>query len=191
MNAGPAGIWIWLTVVPLTVACAFLLIYVSMPRSWRLPKQAPAPRPRTEMGFLGERYKRIGVALDFGAMDAKVLSHAHSLASFHHAPIYLFHVVEGVAGQVFGTQAYDKEAREDLEELAGLADQVNKVGVEAHYALGFGHDVPAELVQLSRNHGIDILVMGGHGHRLMADLFLGTAVSEVRHNLNIPVLVVR
>jgi manganese transport protein len=103
----------------------------------------------------------------------------------------LFHVVEGVAGQVFGTQAFDKEAREDLEELAGLADQVNKAGVEARYTLGYGHDVPAEIVRLSREAGIDLLVMGGHGHRMLADLFLGTSVSEVRHKLEIPILVVR
>lgn len=189
--AGSGAVWIWLTAVPLAVACGLLLIYVALPKSWRLPKLAPAPRVRAEVGFLGESYKKIGVALDFGAMDAKVLSHAHSLASSSHASMYLFHVVEGVAGQVFGTQAFDKEAREDLEELAGLADQVNKAGVEAHYTLGYGHDVPAELVRLAREAGIDLLVMGGHGHRMIADLFLGTSVSEVRHKLEIPILVVR
>ncbi len=190
-NAGPAGFWIWITAVPFAAGCALLLIYVAVPISWRLPKTTPAPRARTEVGFLGEQYKRIGVALDFGAMDPKVLSHAHSLASFHHATVQLFHVVEGVAGQVFGTQAFDKEAREDLEELAGLADQMNKAGVETHYSLGYGHDVPSEIVRLAKESNIDILVMGGHGHRMVADLFLGTSVSEVRHKLEIPILVVR
>ncbi len=190
-SAGPAGIWIWITAVPFAAGCGLLLIYVAVPKSWRLPRMAPAPKTRPEVGLVGEQYKRIGVALDFGAMDAKVLSHAHSLASFHHASVHLFHVVEGVAGQVFGTQAFDKEAREDLEELAGLADQINKVGVEAHYSLGYGHDVPAEIVRLSKENNVDILVMGGHGHRMLADLFLGTSVSEVRHRLEIPILVVR
>ncbi len=189
--AGTAAVWIWLTAVPIAAICALLLLYVAMPRSWRFPKMAPAPRTHAEIGFLGESYKKIGVALDFSAMDAKVLSHAHSLATANHATMVLFHVVEGVAGQVFGTQAFDKEAREDLEELAGLADQVNKAGIETHYTLGYGHDVPAELVRLSRDAGIDLLVMGGHGHRMMADLFLGTSVSEVRHKLEIPILVVR
>ena len=32
----------------------------------------------------------------------------------HRAGIYLFHVVEGVAGQVYGKEAFDTEAREDL-----------------------------------------------------------------------------
>jgi len=190
-DAGPNAIWIWATAVPFAIGCALLLIYVAVPASWRLPKMAPAPRPKPTVGFLGEQYKRIGVALDFGAMDTKVLSHAHSLASFHHASIYLFHVVEGVAGQVFGTQAFDKEAREDREELEELTDQLSRVGVEAHYELGYGHDVPDEIVRLSRESGVDILVMGGHGHRMVADLFLGTSVSEVRHKLEIPVLVVR
>ncbi|MGA9121072.1 MAG: Nramp family divalent metal transporter [Bacteroidota bacterium] len=191
LAAGPSAIWIWLTVVPVAVGSAFLLFYVAMPKSWRLKKYEPPPLPRPRVGLLGQEYKRIGVAVDFGAMDAKVLSHAHSLATFHHAPVYLFHIVEGVAGQVFGTQAFDKEAREDRERLEEYADEISRAGVEANLALGFGHDVPGELVRLSRDYSIDILVMGGHGHRLIADFFLGTSVSEVRHKLDIPVLVVR
>jgi manganese transport protein len=190
--AGPAAFWLWVTVVPIAVGAALLLIYVAMPKAWRrMRKPAPAPMPRPEVGLVGEQYKRIGVAVDFGIMDPKVLSHAHSLATYHHAPIYLFHVVEGVAGQVFGTQAFDKEAREDRERLEDYADTISRAGVEAHAALGFGHDVPAEIVRLSKEYSVDILIMGGHGHRLIADFVLGTSVSEVRHRLEIPVLVVR
>ena len=37
---------------------------------------------------------------------------------------------------------------------------------------------------------IDLLVLGAHGHRLLADLALGSTVSPVVHRLTIPVLVV-
>jgi manganese transport protein len=39
--------------------------------------------------------------------------------------------------------------------------------------------------------GIDMLVMGSHGHHGINDLVFGQTVSAVRHALNIPVMVVR
>jgi manganese transport protein len=39
--------------------------------------------------------------------------------------------------------------------------------------------------------GIDMLIMGSHGHRGLDDLVFGQTVSAVRHALDIPVLVVR
>jgi manganese transport protein len=39
--------------------------------------------------------------------------------------------------------------------------------------------------------GIDMLVMGSHGHRGLDDLVFGQTVSAVRHAIAIPVLVVR
>ena len=38
---------------------------------------------------------------------------------------------------------------------------------------------------------VDLLVMGGHRHRGLKDLFFGASVSKVRHQLSIPVLVVQ
>ncbi len=189
--AGPQGIWVWLTAIPVAVGCALLLIYIAIPKSWRSSKGRPEPYSPMSLGFTGEEYRRIGVALDFGAGDARTLSHAHSLATMHKASIYLFHVVEGVAGQVYGGEAFDKEAREDRAQLENIADQIQRAGVEAHFELCYSPDVPSELVKLARTSHIDLLVMGAHGHRLLADLFLGTSVSEVRHQLEIPVLIVR
>lgn len=190
-QAGPHAIWIWVTAVPFTIACTLMLIYVALPEPWRRWKAAPAAPAPAVLGFVPEQYRHIGVALDFKSADMKVLSHAHSLALVHDATLHLFHVVEGVAGQVFGKEAADREAREDQARLEDFVDQLNKAGAKAEYTLGYGHDVPAELVRLARQHNIDMLIMGGHGHQLVADFFLGTSVSEVRHRLEIPVLVVR
>jgi manganese transport protein len=51
--------------------------------------------------------------------------------------------------------------------------------------------VPEQIIRLSRENRIDLLVMGGHGHRGLKDLFFGTSISQVRHALAIPVLVVQ
>jgi manganese transport protein len=188
-RAGDSAWLLWLTTVPAAVAVLGLLIYVSLPRRFftrRKPVQVAAP----VLELSEQRYRRIGVAVDFGKTDGKVVSHAHTLASLHKATLVLFHVVEGVSGQVYGDEAHDEEARHDREILDGMADQLRQAGSTVEKVLGFGR-APEQLVALSREHRVDLLVMGAHGHRGVQDLLFGTSISEVRHKLDIPVLVVQ
>jgi manganese transport protein len=71
-----------------------------------------------------------------------------------------------------------------------LAEQIRITGVEVETTLGYGK-VPEQIVKISKESGIDLLVMGGHGHSGLKDIFFGTSVSRVRHGLAIPVLVVQ
>jgi manganese transport protein len=50
---------------------------------------------------------------------------------------------------------------------------------------------PEEIVKAVIEAGIDMLVMGSHGHRGLDDLVFGQTVSAVRHALTIPVMIVR
>ena len=159
------------------------------PRAWRR-RVAERSQPYAEIDLTTLKYARIGVALDYGALDNKVLSHAQMLVKQHHASVALFHIVEGVSGQLYGQDADDAEARKDLERLELVATQLRKTGMKVTPVLGFGR-VPDELVRLSKEQEIDLLVMGGHRHRGIMDIFFGASVSEVRHQLSIPVLVVQ
>jgi len=188
-NAGPGALWPWVTVVPGAIGAAVLLTYIALPDRWRRRKKAQAPAAEA-LSFSIPQYRRIGVALDYGPVDERVLSHAIALARHHNAPIQLFHVVEGVSGQLYGHEAYDVEAREDNEALERIAKQVRAEGVQVDAMLGYGN-VPRELVRLSHEQQVDVLVMGGHRHRGAKDVLFGTSISEVRHRLGIPVLVVQ
>ncbi len=187
--AGGRAIWVWVSAVPFAAGCAVLLAYVAIPERWR-KRRAAAPAAPPSLVFEEPRYRSVGVALDYGQTDAKVLSHARGMARQHHAVLYLFHVVEGVSGQLYGKRAYDDEARSDLERLESIARQIRESGVEVHAALGFGR-VPEQVIRLARENHIDVLVMGGHGHRGLQDILFGASISEVRHQLSIPVLVVQ
>ena len=57
-------------------------------------------------------------------------------------------------------------------------------------ALGYG-DASAEIVNITRQKGIDLMVLGGHGHRGLLDLVHGATITAVRHDLNIPVVTVK
>jgi len=190
-SAGPGAVWPWLTVVPGAVAIALLLAYVALPESWRGRKAAAGVvSEMPPLRFAMPHYRRIGVALDYGIKDSTVLSHALTLGKHHRATLYLFHVVEGVGGQILGTDADDAEAREDAAHLDRIARQVREEGLDVVTALGYGR-VPNALVALAGEQKIDVLVMGGHGHRGLQDILFGASISEVRHKLEIPVLVIQ
>lgn len=136
------------------------------------------------------QYNRIGVTVAFSDSDRKVLSEATSLARHHGATLYLFHIVEGAGGFIYGGEAFDAEAREDELYLQRVAEALCLQGVEAKGYLGFG-DVPKAIVHLAKEHQIEMLVMGGHGHRGLWDILFGATISPVRHELSIPMLIIR
>ena len=189
-SAGPNAFWLWVTVVPFALACAFLLIYVAMPKSWRERRRPAVPLQIPAISKVPQHYSVIGAAIDYHTPTEKVLSHAQSLASQHHAALYLFHVVEGAGGLVYGKETLDEEARADQEYLEAIASELRTSGLKVTPVLGYGR-VTTELVRLAKEHKLDLLVMGGHGHKYLADLFFGTTISKVRHELGIPVLVVK
>jgi nucleotide-binding universal stress UspA family protein len=42
-----------------------------------------------------------------------------------------------------------------------------------------------------QERGCDLVAMSTHGHRFLADLFLGTTANRVQHRVNVPVLLLR
>jgi manganese transport protein len=188
-NAGDGSIILWFMTVPMIAGIFILLIYISLPKSWRRRKPT-MPSEIEQLEFVPQRYSCIGVALDLGVMDPKVLSHAQSLAQQNGARLVLFHVVEGVGGQLFGKHAYDDETRDDMQHLEKHAEELKNTGIDVQAVLGFGR-VTKEIIRIAKEQKIDLLVMGGHGHRGMKDLIFGTSISKVRHRLKIPVLVVQ
>ena len=144
---------------------------------------------------LRKTFHRIGVALEAGKGDAPMLAEAIALARVHRADLVLIHVVEGVGGQWYGPQTGDMESRHDEEYLDTLARRLRQdlagggLG-EIIPVLGYG-DVSHQISRLVRDHKVDLLVVGGHGHRGLGDVVHGQTISTVRHNLNIPIFAVR
>jgi len=200
IGASPDPVWIYIIIIPVLCGIAALLLYVTFKPFIRLPERDRVPAWKKLSHFLladddtleldVPHYKRIGVSVSFNDDDQKVLSHAYSLARHHDATLCLFHVVEGAAGQVFGESALDHEAREDEEYLSTLARAIGNRGVETETCLGFG-DVPKEIIRMVGEQSVDILVMGGHGHRGMNDILFGSTITPVRHGLGIPIVIVR
>jgi manganese transport protein len=133
----------------------------------------------------------IAAAVDFSKADKSVLSYAVTLAraAGRSAKVQLFHVVESGGARIMGGDLRDSEARADQQRLDLYAQELEQLGVDASYDLGFG-DPADELANLVEQHRPDLIVLGSHGHRGMGDLVHGTSVERLRHQVKVPVMVI-
>ncbi|HTK30453.1 MAG TPA: Nramp family divalent metal transporter [Candidatus Saccharimonadaceae bacterium] len=203
--AGPGGLIVRLIVLPVTAALALMLLYLlatplleRVAPAWvrsggeRLPT-TPALRPasppsRRALPAMGPLH-RVAVALELGPADPAVLDHVRTLTLEPDGEIVLLHVVESAAGRYLGPETGDAEAREDRATLESLAEALRARGMRTSVRLGFG-SVKPELARLVEEAGVDLLVTGGHGHRLLGDLLHGSTNSGLRHLVRCPVLTV-
>ncbi|TMQ61175.1 MAG: universal stress protein [Candidatus Eisenbacteria bacterium] len=63
-------------------------------------------------------------------------------------------------------------------------------GAVVRTELAYG-DPAREIVRWVREHGCDLVAMSTHGHRAIADIFLGTTAIRVQHRVKVPVLLLR
>lgn len=135
-------------------------------------------------------YARIGVAIEGTAKDKELIAKAFTFASSD-AEVILIHVISTASGFFNKDQSLDADSRAGevyIDELRSSISAPEHIKVRA--AIGYG-SAPVELIRISQELGIDILVMGAHGHRGLSDVLFGTTVSPVRHALNIPIFIVQ
>jgi manganese transport protein len=195
------GAWaplIWLIVVPSSLGLLGLLVYVSVVpvverrRGDSTPVSDGVHGPALVPPVIPPRSPhRIAVAVDFTSADGAVLSYAVTTAraSGRGAEVILLHVVESGGARLLGADHQDDEARRDQERLELYTSELTEQGVDCRYDLGFGETV-AELVELIGRHDADLVILGSHGHRGVADFLHGTSVEGLRHRVGVPVLVV-
>lgn len=188
-EGGHSPWWVYGTLGPVAGLLAVFLSWVTVyPYVKRRRDDAGAEAsPMPSLGSV--RYARIGVGVELAESDHRLLAHAGALAKTHDAELVLIHVVEGPVAAVYGSATADRESREDRRDIARLVEHLREQGLRAEGFLGYGSP-PGELVRLAGEQRLDVLVLGAHGHRFLADLALGATVSPVLHRLPIPVLVV-
>jgi manganese transport protein len=179
--------WIYGTAGPLAVALAGFLAWLAIYPYLARREEPPITTALPELA--GVRFRRIGVAVEFGRTDDLVLAQAAALARGHAAQLVALHVVEGLGADYYGSAADDQESRADRTRMANLVEYLKNENLQAEGVLGFG-DPAEELIRIAREKKLDLMVLGAHGHRFLADLALGQTVSPVLHRLRIPVLVV-
>ena len=133
-------------------------------------------------------FKKIAVALDFKALDEKIIAHAINQGS-KESQYLLIHVVETVSATFSGNATDDSETRQDQGRLLALATQLKQMGYTVETRLGYQNRIE-EIVRIVNDYEADILVMGAHRHRGIKDIVYGETVNQVRHRLAVPILIV-
>jgi len=135
-------------------------------------------------------YKTILVTLDGTTTDLAIIEHIKPLAKLVNARVVLLHVADGWAARTYGPDAISPEITEDTAYLERVRAEFQAEGINAKAELAYG-DPGDEIVKWVEKKGCDLVAMSTHGHGFLADLFLGSASRHVRHNISVPVLLLR
>jgi nucleotide-binding universal stress UspA family protein len=137
-------------------------------------------------------YSHILVALENSPADRAVLEHIEPLARLMGSKLLLVHVADGWAARAF----HDLELREsdemkaDRDYLERRCSELTARGFVCGARLALG-DPATELVKVAVAEKVDLIAMSTHGHRFFNDLVRGSTADRVRHDVTIPVLLVR
>lgn len=118
------------------------------------------------------------------------------LAWFAKPPeIHLLHVrpplpYPGAAARI-GKKAIDEYERAESRAALAVAEKIlDKAAIAYQSAWSVG-DVATAIGTYAKKHGIDLVVVGSHGHGALATLALGSVATKIIASIKQPVLIVR
>jgi manganese transport protein len=198
-SAGPWRAVIWIAAVPIALGLLLLLIWVTFEPflARRIQRRAsatatlPEAAPPEATVAPAPAYRRILVPLDHTELDRLAVTHAAAMARLHHAKIYLLHVEEGVTSQIYGGDASTAEVEAGAAYLETIARSFREQGIEVETAVSHSLWPKREIVRYAHEIRPDLVIMGAHGHGGLKDLIFGNTINPVRHDLDIPMLIVR
>lgn len=137
-------------------------------------------------------YRKILVTLDHSPSDEAILTHIEGLHRYIQSDIVLLHVADGWQARYYANLKLkeSEEMRQDREYLSTVTERLRKVSIQATSFLALG-DPADEIIKFSKEHQCDLIAMSTHGHRFLSDLIHGTTATKVRHQVDIPVLLVK
>jgi len=137
-------------------------------------------------------YRNILVAIEHSEADETIIDHVTKLAKLTGASLLLVHVADGWAARYYEQLVLreSEEMQQDRAYLEALAARLTAAGFETRAKLALG-DPATELIKASRDENVDLIAMSTHGHRFLNDLVRGTTADKVRHEVNVPVLLLR
>jgi nucleotide-binding universal stress UspA family protein len=137
-------------------------------------------------------YKHILIPLENSFADETILTHIRPLARIAGAKLLLVHVADGWVARNFN-QLQLAESEEMKEDRAYLEKRVRELtgegfSCDAVLALGEPSD---EIIKLAREKNVDLIAMTTHGHRFISDILYGATADKVRHEVEVPVLLLK
>jgi nucleotide-binding universal stress UspA family protein len=137
-------------------------------------------------------YKTILVPVENRETDQTILKHIRPLARLANSKLMLIHVADGWVARNYENFKLreSEEMKEDRAYLASLERELQAEGFEVTSVLAMGE--PAEeIIKLARSQPVELIAMSTHGHRFISDLLYGSTADKVRHQVDVPVLLLK
>ena len=137
-------------------------------------------------------YKTILVPVENRETDETILRHIRPLAKLTNAKLMLVHVADGWAARYYETLKLreSEEMQRDQEYLTALENELRAEGFEVSSVLAMG-EPSTEIIKLARTQPVELIAMSTHGHRFISDLLYGSTADKVRHQVDVPVLLLK
>ena len=137
-------------------------------------------------------YKTILVPVENRETDETILRHIRPLAKLTNAKLMLVHVADGWAARNYQHLKLreSEEMKRDQDYLNGLEAELRAEGFEVSSVLAMGEPA-TEIIKLARTEPVELIAMSTHGHRFISDLLYGSTADKVRHQVDVPVLLLK
>ena len=137
-------------------------------------------------------YQHILIALENSAADDTILGHIKPLARLTGARLLLVHVADGWVARNFNQLklAESEEMKEDRAYLEKRSRELTAEGFSCEAVLALG-EPSDQIIKLAHEKGADLIAMTTHGHRFISDLLYGSTADRVRHEVDVPVLLLK
>ncbi|MCX8143538.1 MAG: Nramp family divalent metal transporter [Bacteroidia bacterium] len=179
-------------VIPLIVLCLLLLMYILIvPTFFQKHKDISSIHgnfPNIHLTHKSLHFQRIAVSVDFSASDNKALNYALHLSN-ENSEIILIHILNNIGSIIYQNQMESAEFIEDKKYIERYCELLQQKNRQCSYVIGFGNP-KSEIPRIVKEKQADVLIMAAHGHQTLKDFLLGTTIDEVRHKLDVPLLIV-
>ena len=137
-------------------------------------------------------YHHILIPLENSPADETILAHIKPLARMTGARLLLVHVSDGWVARNFDQLqlAESEEMKQDRAYLEKRSRQLAGEGFPCDAVLALG-EPSDEIIKLAREKNVDLVAMTTHGHRLIGDILHGATADKVRHEVDVPVLLLK
>lgn len=193
INDSPGSMIIYLVVVPVLILVSALLLYVFLSPFFKKHDTGLSNVPHGDAILIENidhlHYRSIGITVDFSKHDGNTIRHAF-IQGGKEAQYHLIHIVETAAARFHGEKALDLETQRDTDNLEKYKRNLTDLGYQVEISVGYG-TAAKSISTLVKSKNLDLLVMGAHGHKGISDLIFGTTVESVRHNVSIPILIIK
>lgn len=134
------------------------------------------------------------LALDFSRCSESAMDYAQMFAQRFSSKLTIANVVDlsllARSGEVISGKQLDYVRRESTENIERAVTQVSEAGVKAEGKSVEAYNPALRMVQLAKQLGAELIVVGSHGRRGMNKFLLGSFAEGVIHQASCPVLTI-